>query len=221
MFDVVEHDARQRHLHLGRFLAIEHQAGLVAARAVVEHGAQDFAFGRREKLSDRSAEDLLERHLHQVGETLVAVHDVAGDRERGRAFLHALDQRAIGRVGAAQREHAPLAVLVGQQQRVDLAAVDGVQIAFRLDEAGAEFFDIELVDVHASNRFMKAQPGHETRAIRHVADHAALGRGAFLDERGRGEDLLVADQPGLLIHVDDLQVVTPSEELFADCADRS
>ena len=56
--------------------------------------------------------------------------------ERGRAFLHALDQRAIRRVGAAQREHAPLAVFVGQQQRVDLAAVDGLQVALRL-RAGA------------------------------------------------------------------------------------
>ena len=149
MFDVVEHDAGQRHLDLGRFLAIEHQARLVTPRSVVEHGAQDFAFGCREKLSDRSAEDLLERHLHQVGETLVAVHDIAGDGERGRAFLHALDQRAVGRVGAAQREHASLAVLVGQQQRVDLAAVDGLQVALGLQQAGAQFLDTEIVDAHA------------------------------------------------------------------------
>ena len=86
-------------------------------------------------------------------------------------------------------------------------------------EAGAQFFDVEFVDVHAGNRDVKAEPGHETRAVRHVADHAALGLGAFLDERGSGEDLFVADQRRLLIHVDDLEVVPPGEKLLADGAD--
>ena len=140
------------------FLAIEHQPRLVTARSVVEHGAQDFAFGCRQELADRSAEYLLERQLHQVGETLVAVDDVAGDRERGRAFLHALDQRAIGRIGAAQREYASLAVLVGQQQRVDLAAVDGLQVALRLQQAGAQFLDIEIVDAHAGTTSRSPRP---------------------------------------------------------------
>ena len=54
-----------------------------------------------------------------------------------------------GRVGAAQREYAPLAVFVGEQQRVDLAAVDGLQIAFRLEQARAQFLDVELLDIHA------------------------------------------------------------------------
>ena len=56
MFDVVEHDARQRHLHLGGFLAVEHQARLVAARAVFEHGAQDLALGGRQERADRRAD---------------------------------------------------------------------------------------------------------------------------------------------------------------------
>ena len=49
VLDVVEHDARQRHLHFGGFLPVEHEARLVAARAVVEHRAQDLAFGGRQE----------------------------------------------------------------------------------------------------------------------------------------------------------------------------
>jgi len=45
---------------------------------------------------------------------------------RRKYFLHALDECAIRGVGTAQREHAPLAVFVGEQQGVDLAAVDSM-----------------------------------------------------------------------------------------------
>ena len=193
MFDIVEHDARQRDLDFGGFLSVEHQPRLVAAGAVFEHGAQDFAFGRRQELADRSAEDLLERHAHQVGEALVAVDDVAGEGERGRAFLHALDQRAIGRVGAAQREHAPLAVFVGEQQRVDLAAVDGLQVALRLEQARAQFLEVEVVDVHAGDLCSEARArpaAARDSTCRRSCGVAGAGR--YLDERRRGEDLLIA-----------------------------
>ena len=76
MFDIVEHDARQRHLHFSGFSAVQNQSCLVAARAVFEHGAEDFALGGRQESADRLADGVLERHAYQFREALVAIDDV-------------------------------------------------------------------------------------------------------------------------------------------------
>src|SRR3982751_49776 len=115
---------------------------------MLEHRAQDLALGGGQEAPDRRAEHLLERHVYEVRETLIAVDDVARDRKRGRTFLHALDQRAIGCIRTAQREHTPFTVLAAEQQRVDLTAVDGLQIALSFGETRAQFFDVEIVDAH-------------------------------------------------------------------------
>ena len=158
MFDVVEHDAGERDLHLGGFMPIDHQPGDVAPGAMFEDGAQYFRLRRRQEFRHRQPEDLLQRAPHEVGEPLVAVHDVAVHRECGRAFLHALHQRAIGRVGAAQGEHAAFALFVRQQQRVDLAAVDGHEVVLGLREAGTELLDAEFVDVGANHGAAPVRP---------------------------------------------------------------
>ena len=175
MLDVVEHDARQRHLHLGAIPGRRARGASGSGRSRARAWRAGFRPRRRGRNLPIDAPNTCSSGaLHQVGEALVAVDDVAGHRERGRAFLHALDQRAVRRVGAAQREHAPLAVFVGQQQRVDLAAVDGVQVALGLEQARAQFFDARGRRCSCRHLCSAVRGPRSSRvAVRHVADDAA------------------------------------------------
>ena len=89
---------------------------------------------------------LLQRRVDQLGEAPVAVDDVAVAGQGDGAFLHLLDQRAIRRVGAAQRVDA-FAGAVGDQERIDLAVADGPQRLFGLGQSCAQLLELGCVGV--------------------------------------------------------------------------
>src|SRR5580704_13048477 len=68
------------------------------------------------------------------------------------------------------------------------------------------------------------QPGQYAIDVGEVADQFADGEGKVLDERGSHDNLFRLNRFGMLVNVDDLQVVAARQVLFAnreDVADRA
>src|SRR5688572_27656976 len=100
---------------------------------------------------ETTAHNRLERLPDQRRELGVAVEDVAAGREDERAFLHLLDQPAVGLVGAVQRVDLT-AVGALDDQCVDLALTDRAQHFFGLGEAGAQRVDLVAMLTFACHR---------------------------------------------------------------------
>ena len=128
------------------------------------------------------------------------------------ALLHLLDQRAVGRVGAAERVDA-FAGRVGDEQRIHLAVADGPQRLLGLGQARAQSSSstrsrsCAVVSLVGPIARPEVQPEQHPLRVGHVADDPAQRQRQLLDQRRRRDDLLALRQRRLLIDVDDLELV--------------
>ena len=95
--------------------------------------------------------------LDQLGEAAVAVDDVARLVSGDGAILHLLDQRAIRRIGAAQRVDA-LARPIGDEERVDFAVADRAQRLLGLGEARAQVIELCWLGAGTSRCIAPSRP---------------------------------------------------------------
>ena len=103
-------------------------------RARPGRGARPSAIGSAagHERRQRRPDDRLPRARQQLGQPSVGVQDEPARRERRRPVAHVLDEHPVRPVGGRQREHAPAASAVGDDEGVDLAGADRAQRVLRL-----------------------------------------------------------------------------------------
>ena len=152
---------------------------------------------RDDVVAQGSPHHLLQRTCQHLGEATIAIEDraVAGDR-RG-ALVHLLHQHAVGVVRALERVD-PRTVRPLDDQRVHLAGGERTQRLLGLLEANAELLQLQVESGRASGGASPLLPEVETEEhpldVGQVPDVPPERRGKDLDQRGRGEDLLVPRQ---------------------------
>jgi hypothetical protein len=149
IFDPVQGHAADRKMSVDQSPAAVEACPKLAG-SLENQGVQAHAIGRFHEPIDGRADRVLQRRVHQIRKALVAIDDVAVPVQRGGAFLHLLDQRAVRRIRAAERVH-PLARAVHDQERIHFAVADGAQRLLRFGEARPQLCEsgrIDVVDWH-------------------------------------------------------------------------
>ena len=118
-------------------------SGRRGACALEQRGQSRRVVGQDEVAEWLTDEPLL-RHVQHRREALVAVENLALDRESQRAFLDLLDQHAVGPVGALQRVDLPRTARHLHDHGVEVAALDRLQRLLAFLEPGLEIADTGL-----------------------------------------------------------------------------
>src|ERR1700677_1177609 len=74
-----------------------------------------------------AADHTLRHGLNELSEAPIAVQDVAAACQREGAFLHFLDEKAVGLIRRFQRVNPRLAVGPGDDDGIDISIADGIE----------------------------------------------------------------------------------------------
>ena len=119
--------------------ALRYYCGPLAESMVVVAWEQRGA-GKLFDASRLPAPPTIERHLDDLGESVIAVENSAVGTDGDSAFLHAFDEHTVGGIGAGEREYL-VAMRARHYDRIDLSVPDGRERFLGSAQPGLQLLD--------------------------------------------------------------------------------